>query len=113
MSIDVRSLQALKYSAGTDPKSAIKETAKQFEALFMQQLMKSMRDANLSGGMLDNEGSKLGTEMLDKANRSMKLIVHEPERFALDIVDISDQQRPPMIEVPAYRERLEKATEAN
>lgn len=65
MSIDVRSLQALKYSAGTDPKAAIKETAKQFEALFMQQLMKSMRDANLSGGMLDNEGSKLGTEMLD------------------------------------------------
>ncbi|MCC6897236.1 MAG: glucosyl-3-phosphoglycerate synthase [Anaerolineae bacterium] len=56
---------------------------------------------------------RFGTEMLDKANRSMKLIVHEPERFALDIVDISDQQRPPMIEVPAYRERLEKATEAN
>ncbi|MGD9834893.1 MAG: flagellar assembly peptidoglycan hydrolase FlgJ, partial [Piscinibacter sp.] len=32
---------------------------------FLQQLMKSMRDASMSSGMLDNEGSKLGTEMLD------------------------------------------------
>ena len=31
----------------------------------MQQLMKSMREATVGSGMLDNEGSKLGTEMLD------------------------------------------------
>jgi len=62
---DTRSIDALRASASRDPKAAIKETAKQFEALFMQQLMKSMRDATLSSGMLDNEGSKLGTEMLD------------------------------------------------
>lgn len=65
LGVDLRSLQSLKASAGSDPKAAIKETAKQFEALFMQQLMKSMRDASMSSGMLDNEGSKLGTEMLD------------------------------------------------
>ncbi len=62
---DTRTLQALKSSAGQDPKAAVKEAAKQFEALFMQQLMKSMHDASMSSGMLDNEGSKLGTEMLD------------------------------------------------
>jgi glycosyltransferase involved in cell wall biosynthesis len=50
--------------------------------------------------------NRYGVELLDKANRSMKLIVHDPDRFALDIVDISDSQRPPMIEVPAYRDRL-------
>lgn len=65
LGVDLRSLQSLKASAGSDPKAAIKETAKQFEALFMQQLMKSMRDASMSSGMLDNEGSKLGTELLD------------------------------------------------
>lgn len=59
------SLDALRSSAAKDPKAAVKEAAKQFEALFMQQLMKSMRDATMSSGMLDNEGSKLGTEMLD------------------------------------------------
>ncbi len=50
--------------------------------------------------------NRYGVELLDKANRTMKLIVHEPERFALDLVDISDSQRPPMIEIPAYRDRL-------
>jgi flagellar protein FlgJ len=62
---DASSIQALRSAAARDPKAAIKETAKQFEALFMQQLMKSMREATISSGMLDNEGTKLGTEMLD------------------------------------------------
>ncbi len=59
------SIEALRSRAATDPKAAIKEAARQFEALFMQQLMKSMRDASVASGMLDNEGTKLGTEMLD------------------------------------------------
>jgi len=65
LSSDTKSLDALKASATKDPKAAIRETAKQFEALFMQQLMKSMRDATMSSGMLDNEATKMGTEMLD------------------------------------------------
>jgi flagellar protein FlgJ len=63
---DSRSISALRESAQKDPKAAIKEAAKQFEALFMQQLMKSMRDASFSSGMTDNEGTRLGTEMLDQ-----------------------------------------------
>ena len=43
----------------------MREAAKQFESLFMHELMKSMRSSTLSTGMLDNEGTKLGTEMLD------------------------------------------------
>ncbi len=55
----------LRSAAARDPKAAIKEVAKQFEALFMQQLMKSMREATVSSGMLDNAGTQLGTELLD------------------------------------------------
>jgi flagellar protein FlgJ len=62
---DARAIDALRASAARDPKAAIKEAAKQFEALFMQQLMKSMREATMSSGLADNEGTKLGTEMLD------------------------------------------------
>jgi flagellar protein FlgJ len=62
---DATSIAALRSAAARDPKAAIRETAKQFEALFMQQLMKSMREATVSSGMLDNAGSQLGTEMLD------------------------------------------------
>ncbi len=63
---DVNSLAALRARANADPKAAVREVARQFEALFMQELMKSMRAATLASGMLDNEGGKLGTEMLDQ-----------------------------------------------
>jgi flagellar protein FlgJ len=63
---DAQSLAALRGRAATDPKAAVREVAKQFEALFMQELMKSMRAATLSSGMLENEGSKLGTDLLDQ-----------------------------------------------
>jgi flagellar protein FlgJ len=56
---------ALKARAAADPRAAIQATAKQFEALFMQQLMKAMREASTSSGLLENAGTKLGTEMLD------------------------------------------------
>ncbi|HEX6721398.1 MAG TPA: flagellar assembly peptidoglycan hydrolase FlgJ [Burkholderiaceae bacterium] len=62
---DARSLQALRNEAGRDPKVAAKEAARQFEALFMQELMKSMRAAQMSSGLFDNDASRMGTEMLD------------------------------------------------
>jgi peptidoglycan hydrolase FlgJ len=65
LSGDIRALAALRNTASTDPKAAVKEAAKQFEGIFMQQLMKSMREATMSSGMLDNAGTKMGTEMLD------------------------------------------------
>ena len=61
----VDQLASLRSAVARDPKLAIKEVAKQFEGLFMQELMKSMRQATMSSGMLDNEGTKLGSEMLD------------------------------------------------
>jgi flagellar protein FlgJ len=62
---DSRSLESLKTSAAKDPKAAVREAAKQFESLFMQQLLKTMRESAQSSGMLDNEATKLGSEMLD------------------------------------------------
>jgi flagellar protein FlgJ len=55
----------LRGSAVRDPKSSIRETAKQFESLFMQEVMKSMRAATMSSEMMENSATKLGTEMLD------------------------------------------------
>lgn len=62
---DSRALQALRDEASRDPKQAIRAAAKQFETLFMQQLMKSMREGSMASGMLENEGTKVGREMLD------------------------------------------------
>jgi flagellar protein FlgJ len=60
------SLDALRLSAQKDPKGAIREAAKQFESLFMQELMKSMRASTMSSGMLDNNGTELAGGMLDQ-----------------------------------------------
>ncbi|HET9976779.1 MAG TPA: flagellar assembly peptidoglycan hydrolase FlgJ [Burkholderiaceae bacterium] len=58
-------LASLRAAAARDPKAAVKEAAKQFESLFMQELMKSMRQSTMASGMLDNGGTALGTELLD------------------------------------------------
>ncbi len=68
LAADAQSLGNLKLEAGKQTPEAIKETAKQFESLFMKELLKSMRDANatMKSGMLDNAGSDLGTDLLDQ-----------------------------------------------
>jgi flagellar protein FlgJ len=64
---DARGVESLRQQAAADPKSAVREAARQFESLFMQELLKTMRQAGESqrDGAFDNEGSKLGTELLD------------------------------------------------
>lgn len=58
-------LAALRGRASGDAKAAVREAAKQFETLFMQEVMKSMRQATASSGLLDNAGTQLGTDLLD------------------------------------------------
>ncbi len=68
LAADSQSLGNLKFDAGKASPETIKETAKQFESLFMRELVKSMREASASmkSGMLDNPGSDLGTDLLDQ-----------------------------------------------
>jgi flagellar protein FlgJ len=68
LAADAQSLGNLKMEAGKQTPAAIKETAKQFESMFMKELLKSMRDANaaMKSGELDNAGSDLGTDLLDQ-----------------------------------------------
>lgn len=66
LAADAQSLGALKMQAGQNSTAAIKETAKQFESLFMRELMKSMREATMKSGMLDSPGADLGTDLLDQ-----------------------------------------------
>ena len=66
LAADAQSLGNLKAAAGTSSPEAIKETAKQFESLFMRELLKSMREATMKSGMLDSPGADLGTDLLDQ-----------------------------------------------
>jgi len=64
---DLRGLDALRAKAGSDPKAAVREAAKQFEALFMQELLKSMRATTMDSGLMDGgTGGEMSTSMLDQ-----------------------------------------------
>jgi peptidoglycan hydrolase FlgJ len=66
LAIDARSLDAVRARAATDPKGAVREAARQFEALFMNELMKSMRASVPDSGLGDNASATLGRDMLDQ-----------------------------------------------
>jgi flagellar protein FlgJ len=66
LAADARSLSNLKMQAGQKTPEAIKEAAKQFESLFMRELLKSMREATMKSGMMDSPGGDLGTDLLDQ-----------------------------------------------
>ncbi|HET9112566.1 MAG TPA: flagellar assembly peptidoglycan hydrolase FlgJ [Burkholderiales bacterium] len=66
LAADTRGLASLKQAAKTNSPEAIKAVSKQFEAVFMNMMLKSMRDATPQDGMLDNDQSRLYTSMLDQ-----------------------------------------------
>ncbi|PIJ51927.1 flagellar rod assembly protein/muramidase FlgJ [Erwinia sp. OLTSP20] len=63
---DSRSLNALKRAASADPKAHAREVAKQVEGMFVQMMLKSMRDALPKDGLLSNDQSRLYTSMYDQ-----------------------------------------------
>lgn len=66
LAFDSKGLDELRQSSKNNSPESIKEAAKQFEALFMTMMLKSMRQASSQDGMFDNEQSKLYTSMLDQ-----------------------------------------------
>ena len=45
--------------------------------------------------------------LLEDINKSMKLIRYEPERFFMEVQEIGDRERPPMMTISEYRRRRE------
>ncbi|MGP1682934.1 MAG: rod-binding protein, partial [Giesbergeria sp.] len=66
LAVDARSLNDLKYQAGLNSPAAAKEAAKQFESLFMREMIKSMREATMKSGLLDSAQGDLGADLLDQ-----------------------------------------------
>jgi flagellar protein FlgJ len=65
-SLDANALGNLKLQAKSDPRQALSAAAGQFEALFMQMLLKSMREALPQDGPLTSDTSKTYTAMFDQ-----------------------------------------------
>jgi len=66
LALDVKGTGELQRAARQNSPEALKAAAKQFEALFMNMVMKSMRDATPQDGMFDSQQSRMYTSMLDQ-----------------------------------------------
>lgn len=63
---DVNSLAALKRQVKDGDPKALKAAAQQFEALFLQMVLKSMRDATPREGLFDSEQARMYESLLDQ-----------------------------------------------
>ena len=66
LALDAQGLERLKQQAGREPGRAVGEAAQQFEALLLNMMLKSMRQAGGQDGMFDTEQSKHYTSMFDQ-----------------------------------------------
>ncbi len=66
LAVDGRALNALKVQAGKDGPQAAREAAKQFESLFMREMIKSMREATMKSGLLDGAEGNLANDLFDQ-----------------------------------------------
>ena len=65
LAVDPKALGDLRAHAAKDPQGALKDAAREFETLFLDMMMKSMRTAAAGKSMLDNEGTRVFTGLLD------------------------------------------------
>jgi flagellar protein FlgJ len=84
---DFNGLAKLKTEAKTDSQEALKEVAKQFESIFLNMTLKSMRDAKLSDGIFDSDQSQFYQEMYDQ-----QLAVHLSGNPGVGLADLIVRQ---------------------
>ena len=63
---DIKSAQDLRTQFAKNPQEGLKAAAEQFEAMFLQQVMKSMRDTVPQDGLLNSDSSRFYTGLLDQ-----------------------------------------------
>lgn len=63
---DVSSLRNLKRDAAQGSPEALKKTAEQFEALFLQMMLKSMRQSSSGEGMFESDQTRFYQQMFDQ-----------------------------------------------
>ncbi|POP41903.1 flagellar assembly peptidoglycan hydrolase FlgJ [Superficieibacter electus] len=63
---DAQSLNELKNKTGQDPQANLKPVARQVEGMFVQMMLKSMRDALPKDGLFGSDQTRLYTSMYDQ-----------------------------------------------
>lgn len=66
LALDVQGVDALRRTVRNSPQEGLKQASKQFEVMFMQMMLKSMRDATPTEGLFGSQQEKMYTSMLDQ-----------------------------------------------
>lgn len=66
LALDVQAVDGLRLQARKTDKAGLEAAARQFEALFMNMMLKSMREATPQDSLMDNDQSRLYVSMLDQ-----------------------------------------------
>ncbi|NDP65008.1 flagellar assembly peptidoglycan hydrolase FlgJ [Polaromonas sp.] len=66
LSLDVQGVDALRRTVRTSPQEGMKQASRQFEVMFLQMMLKSMREATPSESMFSSSQEKTYTSMLDQ-----------------------------------------------
>ncbi|MBU0688775.1 MAG: flagellar assembly peptidoglycan hydrolase FlgJ [Gammaproteobacteria bacterium] len=98
LAADSQALDRLRYQSKQAPDQALKKVAQQFEMVFLNMMMKSMREATPQDGMMDSEQTKLFTGMLDQQ------LAQEMSKRGVGLADVMVRQlsgQQPAVGVPA------------
>jgi flagellar protein FlgJ len=124
LALDANGLSKLQRSARENSPEALKAVAEQFEALFLNMMLKSMREAGGGeGGIFDNEQSKMYTSMLDQqmtqsiASRGVGLadvLIRQlsPQHMALD-PDAAGKVQPDQAKLQEAMDRMLESRSAD
>jgi len=84
---DIQGLANLKLAAQKDSAGALDEVAQQFEALMLQMMLKSMRDASLGEGLMDSDQSLFYRDMYDQ-----QLSIHMANNGGMGLTEVIKRQ---------------------
>ena len=85
--LDFGALGRLKGEASQDPTQAIRKTAEQFEAHFLQQMMKSMRDTVEKSDLVESNNMEMYQDLMDK-EVAMKMV----QRGGIGVANMLEKQ---------------------
>lgn len=84
---DFSALAGLRGKAAQAPGTALREVAGQFESIFVQMMLKSMRDATIDGGLFESNQMEVYQGMLDQ-----QLSAQLSDQGGLGLADVLVQQ---------------------
>ena len=104
--LDFEGLGQLRGQARKDGKAALRETAQQFEGMFLQMMLKSMREATVKSDLVESSGAETFEAMFDK-----EVSVQLAKRNMMGVADMLVQTQSRQMSPPPSTEEMLKSRE--